>query len=93
MGRSLRGPDSVRRSASITSRTVPGTRNGRDVRAEAEERARRVLPSMFGIRDADAHDLQGIVAKPANGRYHSDGSDTNWIRIKNPRYTQVTARH
>jgi hypothetical protein len=30
------------------------------------------------------------VAKPANGRYHSDGTITNWLEIKNPQYTQVT---
>jgi bifunctional non-homologous end joining protein LigD len=33
---------------------------------------------------APAHDLEGIVAKPANGRHHSDGTSTNWIKIKNP---------
>jgi cytochrome P450 len=27
-----------------------------DVRAEAQERPCRVLASMFGVRDADAHD-------------------------------------
>ena len=44
---------------------------------------------------ACAHDLEGIVAKSANGRYHSDGASTNWIKIKikNPAYTQMTARH
>jgi ATP-dependent DNA ligase len=42
---------------------------------------------------ACAHDLEGIVAKPANGRYHSDGTNTNWVKIKNPCYTQMTARH
>jgi hypothetical protein len=42
---------------------------------------------------ACAHDLEGIVAKPANGRYHSDGTNTNWVKIKNPSYTQMTARH
>ena len=41
---------------------------------------------------ACAHDLEGIVAKPANGRYHSNGTSTNWIKIKNPWYTQMTAR-
>ena len=41
---------------------------------------------------ACAHDLEGIVAKPANGRYHSNGTSTNWIKIKNPGYTQMTAR-
>ena len=42
---------------------------------------------------ACAYDLEGIVAKPANGRYHADGTSTNWIKIKNPGYTQMTARH
>jgi ATP-dependent DNA ligase len=45
------------------------------------------------FRVACAHDLEGIVAKPANGRYHSDGTSTSWIKIKNPGYTQMTARH
>jgi bifunctional non-homologous end joining protein LigD len=38
--------------------------------------------NFFGV--ACAHDLEGIVAKPANGRYHRDGTSTNWIKIKNP---------
>jgi bifunctional non-homologous end joining protein LigD len=42
---------------------------------------------------ACAHDLEGVVAKPVNGRYHGDGTSTNWIKIKNPGYTQMTARH
>lgn len=42
---------------------------------------------------ACAHDLEGIVAKGANGRYHSDGRSTNWIKIKKARYTQMMARH
>ena len=33
------------------------------------------------------------MAKPANGRYHSDAIGTNWLKIKNPAYTQMTARH
>jgi ATP-dependent DNA ligase len=33
------------------------------------------------------------VAKPVNGRYHVDGRSTNWIKIKNAGYTQMTARH
>jgi bifunctional non-homologous end joining protein LigD len=41
---------------------------------------------------ACAHDLEGIVAKAANGRYHCDGTSTSWIKIKNPAYTQMTAR-
>ena len=42
---------------------------------------------------ACAHDLEGIVGKLASGRYHADGTSTNWIKIKNPDYTQMTARH
>jgi ATP-dependent DNA ligase len=48
---------------------------------------------MHFFKVACAHDLEGIVAKPANGRYHADGTSTNWIKIKNPAYTQMTARH
>jgi ATP-dependent DNA ligase len=33
------------------------------------------------------------VGKLASGRYHADGTSTNWIKIKNPAYTQMTARH
>ena len=36
---------------------------------------------------------QSIVAKLASGRYHADGTSTNWCKIKNPGYTQMTARH
>jgi ATP-dependent DNA ligase len=42
---------------------------------------------------ACAHDLEGIVGKLASGRYHADGTSTNWFKIKNPAYTQMTARH
>jgi bifunctional non-homologous end joining protein LigD len=34
---------------------------------------------------ACAHDLEGIVAKLANGRYHSDGTITNWLKVRNAR--------
>jgi ATP-dependent DNA ligase len=40
-----------------------------------------------------AHDVKGIVRKLASGRYHADGTSTNWCKIKNPGYTQMTARH
>jgi hypothetical protein len=42
---------------------------------------------------ACAHDLEGIVAKLAGGRYHADGTSTNWLKVKNPSYTQATGRH
>jgi hypothetical protein len=33
------------------------------------------------------------VGKLASGRYYADGTSTNWFKIKNPGYTQMTARH
>jgi bifunctional non-homologous end joining protein LigD len=33
---------------------------------------------------ASEHDLEGIVGKLASGRYHVDGTSTNWYTIKNP---------
>jgi ATP-dependent DNA ligase len=41
---------------------------------------------------ACAHDLERIVVKLASGRYHADGTSTSWCKIKNPAYTQMTAR-
>jgi ATP-dependent DNA ligase len=48
-------------------------------------------PDFFHV--SCAHDLEGIAAKPANGRYHSDGPVTKWLKIKTPAYSQMTARH
>jgi ATP-dependent DNA ligase len=42
---------------------------------------------------ACAPDLEGIVGKLASGRSHADGTSTNWCKIKNAAYTQMTARH
>ena len=33
------------------------------------------------------------MGKLASGRYHADGTSTHWCKIKNPAYTQMTARH
>ena len=33
------------------------------------------------------------MGKLASGRHHADGTSTNWCKIKNPAYTQMTARH
>jgi ATP-dependent DNA ligase len=33
---------------------------------------------------ACAHDLEGMVGKLASGRYHADGTSTNWIKIGIP---------
>jgi hypothetical protein len=38
-------------------------------------------------------DLEGIVAKWADGTYQSDGRSTSWLKIKNPDYTQMEGRH
>ena len=38
------------------------------------------------------HDLEGIVAKPKYGPYYSDGLHTNWLKIKNPTYSQMVGR-
>lgn len=35
-------------------------------------------------RAACERDLEGIVAKWAKGRYHIDGVQTSWIKVKNP---------
>lgn len=37
-------------------------------------------------------DLEGIVGKWAKGRYHTDGVQTSWIKMKNPNYSHATGR-
>jgi bifunctional non-homologous end joining protein LigD len=39
------------------------------------------------------HDLEGIVAKWANGSYQCDGRGTSWLKIKNSNYSQTEGRH
>ena len=34
-------------------------------------------------------DLEGIVAKWAHGLYLCDGRTTNWVKVKNPAYSQI----
>jgi bifunctional non-homologous end joining protein LigD len=75
---------------------------------ERKRRLRRLIPSVQSRllyvdyvqargRDffevACAHDLEDMVGKLASGRYHADGTSTNWIKIGIPGYTQMTARH
>jgi hypothetical protein len=38
-------------------------------------------------------ELEGIVAKWANGSYQCDGGGTSWLKIKNPNYSQAEGRH
>ena len=42
---------------------------------------------------ACARDTEGVVAKWAGGPYHTDGTKTSWVKIKNPDYTQAVGRH
>jgi hypothetical protein len=36
---------------------------------------------------------EGIVAKWARGIYHTDGTTTSWLKVKNPDYSQMAVRH
>jgi hypothetical protein len=38
-------------------------------------------------------DLEGVIAKFAQGRYVSDGRSTSWLKIKNPEYSHMEGRH
>jgi ATP-dependent DNA ligase len=38
------------------------------------------------------NDLEGRVAKPRNGPYPFTDSETSWLKIKNPDYTQTMGR-
>lgn len=44
------------------------------------------------FRVACAADLEGIVGKPKRGPYFTDGERTNWLKIKNPTYSQMAGR-
>jgi ATP-dependent DNA ligase len=44
------------------------------------------------FRLACDNDLEGIVAKWARGSYQCDGRGTSWLKIKNPRYSQMAGR-
>ena len=37
-------------------------------------------------------DLEGIVAKWANGSYQCEGRGTSWLKIKDPDYSQLDGR-
>jgi hypothetical protein len=38
------------------------------------------------------NDLEGIVAKWENGPYLTTESETSWIKVRNPNYTQIIGR-
>jgi bifunctional non-homologous end joining protein LigD len=52
------------------------------------ERRRRDL-----FRATCDRDLEGVVAKWADGTYRVDGRATSWLKIKNGNYTQMRDRH
>jgi ATP-dependent DNA ligase len=49
-----------------------------------------LLSSEDLFRLACREDLEGIVAKRKDGAY---GSRTDWVKIKNPAYSQIVGRH
>jgi ATP-dependent DNA ligase len=55
-----------------------------------DARGRSNFKSLLFRRECD---LEGIVGKLATGRYHADGTSTNWAEDQEPSYTQMTARH
>jgi len=44
------------------------------------------------FRLARQHDLEGIVGKWMFGTYRADGTQTSWVKIKNPTYSQAEGR-
>jgi bifunctional non-homologous end joining protein LigD len=44
------------------------------------------------FRVACERDLEGIVAKWADGNYQAEGRGTSWLKIKNPDYSQMVGR-
>jgi ATP-dependent DNA ligase len=38
-------------------------------------------------------DLEGVVGKRAQSIYQTDRRSTSWLKVKNPNYTQIRARH
>jgi bifunctional non-homologous end joining protein LigD len=45
------------------------------------------------FRVACDRDLEGVVGKWAQGSYSSNPRTTSWVKIKNPRYSQMEGRH
>jgi len=66
---------------------------------ECQTRALTVSRSHLAERGRDLcrvaceRDLEGIVGKWAHGTYQTDGRRTSWVKIKNPKYTQIRDRH
>lgn len=58
-------------------------------RVRLVEQIQRCGIDFFNV--ACQHDLEGIVAKWANGTYRTDGR-TSWLKIRNPQYSQWTRR-
>ena len=54
-----------------------------DVRARGSELFRAVC----------AADAEGVVGKWVSGTYHTDGTTTSWVKVKNRGYSQMEGRH
>ena len=90
------------RCALIDGEDLGGCRSG------AQAPAARIMPriesrliylshSRAAVRacssSACERDLEGIVAKWANGTYQCDGRRTSWLKVKNSDYSQAQGRH
>ena len=67
-----------------------------DVMARIQSRVRYVdHVHESGVRFfelACERDLEGVVAKYANGTYQTDSATTSWLKVQNPRYSQAEGR-
>ena len=77
---------------------VERKRRLRAIMPRGERHRLRFVDSITGcgcdlFRLACEHDTEGIVAKWAEGRYHTDGVTTSWPKVKNRAYTGSEGRH
>ena len=63
-----------------------------NARSIADSRLSSTHPGAVSLRGLHTTS-RALWARLAVGRYHADGTSTNWCKIKNPAYTQMTARH
>jgi ATP-dependent DNA ligase len=69
------------------------------LRAAIPHKAKRILYSDHLHADSEKlfrlvckNDLEGVVAKWKNGSYITSDSETSWVKVKNPKYTQIMGR-
>jgi bifunctional non-homologous end joining protein LigD len=85
-GRDLRGQSLLRRKRELR-RLMPRHESRLRFVDHLRERGR----DLYAL--ACAHDAEGIVAKWTRGTYHTDGTTTSWLKVKNPDYSQIAGRH